>query len=169
MKTVVVPAQITTVEDRIAGSLTFPQIILLVMPLVIGAGIYAVMAPKLHFATVKVAIIIIQYSIFGLLALRLNGKIVADWLIIFLRYFARPRRYIFTKNDPIHRDIVIEDNKITTAPEEQTAEQNIKVSPALSLPEQIKIDRILTDAAMSISFKLAKKGGIDVAFKQAKN
>jgi len=169
MKTVVVPAQITTVEDRIAGSLTFPQIILLVMPLVIGAGIYAVMSPKLHFATIKLAIIIIQYSIFGLLALRFNGKIVADWLIIYLRYAIRPRRYIFTKNDPIHRDIVVEDDKITVTSEEQIAEQDIKVSPALSLPEQIKIDRLFDNAAVSISFKLPKKGGIDVALKQAKN
>lgn len=100
MKTVVVPAQITTVEDKIAGNLTLPQIVLLVFSLVVGAGIYAAIFPKLHFNAVKIVLIGMEFSFFGGLALRYNGKILGEWLVIYLRFRSRPRRYIYTKNDP---------------------------------------------------------------------
>lgn len=46
MKTTVVPAQITTVEDKIAGSLTFTQIIMLVIPLLTSTAIYVLILPS---------------------------------------------------------------------------------------------------------------------------
>lgn len=166
MRTTVVPAQITTVEDRIAGSLTFPQIILLVAALVIGAGIYGIMAPKLHLGSIKLTLIIIQSAFFCVLALRFNGKILADWLIIYLRYCARPRRYIFTKNDLIHREIILGQEESSIAPEEEATNPISEKSRSLTLPEQIKIDQIFDNDALSVSFKMSKKGGVDVCLKQ---
>ena len=45
MKMTVVPAQVTTVEDRIIGSLGFSQILLLVIPIFVSAGVFALVPP----------------------------------------------------------------------------------------------------------------------------
>ncbi len=169
MKTTIVPAQITTVEDRIAGNLTFPQIILLVISLIAGAGIYGGVGPALHLSDLKLALIILQFIIFGTLSLRISGKIVADWLIIYLRFKSRPKRYIFTKNDPAGRDIIIEKDESVELVTEQTIDLKLKQVSPLTLPEQIKLDQLFTSEATSVSFKLSKKGGVDVCFKQAQN
>ena len=169
MKTTVVPAQITTVEDRIAGSLTFPQIILMVIALVIGAGIYGMMMPKLHLGGIKLSLIIIECAFFGGLALRFSGKILGDWLIIYLRYSVRPRRYIFTKNDLIHREIVIEEESETIVSKRSEIATAEKQAGGISLKEQIKFDRIFNRDDLSVSFKMSKKGGVDVHLEQAKN
>lgn len=169
MRTTVVPAQITTVEDRVAGNFTFIQIVLLVIPLILGSAIYAVMSPKMHLGSAKMIVIGIQYFIFGVMALRINGKILADWLIIYLRYSIRPRRYIFTKNDLIHREIIFQENNQKSVPQKQGALNKAKKRQSLSILEQIKIDRIFNRDALSISFKLSKKGGVDVSLKQIEN
>ncbi len=169
MKTTVVPAQITTVEDRVAGNFTLIQIVLLIIPMIIGASIYAMISPKLHFDSIKLILITMQLIIFGTLAFRIKGKIVADWLIILARYQARPRRYVFTKSDPIYRDIVIEKAKPEIVSEKETIDQKSEPDKSLSLLEQIKIDRLFQNDSMSVSFKLQRKGGVDVSLKQVEN
>lgn len=169
MRTTVVPAQITTVEDKIAGSFSMPQIVLLVIALVIGAVMYEAIPPKLHFGSIKMILVIIEFAFFGILALRFNGKIVADWLIIYLRYSLRPRRYIFTKNDLVHREIVIEQDESVFVSEEKLFEKKTEPSQPISLSEQIKIDQLFKRDALSVSFKMSKKGGIDVSLKQVKS
>jgi len=169
MRITVVPAQITTVEDRVAGSLTFVQIVLLVISLVIGAAIYSGMAPKIHFSSVKLTLIALDFLIFGVLAIRWGGKIIADWLIIYLRYSARPRRYIFTKNDLIHRDIIIETTKEIVKVNAQAAEKKTKKQKMLTLLEQSKMDQLFAENALSVSFKISKKGGVDVSLKQTES
>jgi hypothetical protein len=168
MKTTVVPAQITTVEDRIAGSLTLPQIVLLVMSMVIGALIYAVVMPKMHFGSIKMTLIIIEFIFFGGLALRFNGKIVGEWLVIYLRFSSRPRRYIFTKNDPIHREIILEEPKATELKKSEIKAES-KAAKTISLRDQIKIDQLFNEDQIRLSFKPSKKGGLNVELQKAEN
>jgi len=168
MKTTVVPAQITTVEDRIAGSLTLPQIVLMVMAMVIGAGIYAVVMPKMHFGSIKITLIAIECIFFGGLALRFNGKILGEWLVILLRFNSRPRRYIFTKNDPIHREIIIKEPKVTEAKKIEIKVES-KNTKTISLHDQIKIDQLFNENLVRLSFKPSKKGGLNVELKKAEN
>ena len=169
MKTTVVPAQITTVEDRIAGNLTLPQIVLLVISLVIGALIYAIVMPKMHLGTIKVTLIIIQFIFLGGLALRFNGKIVGEWLVIYLRFNSRPRRYIFTKNDITHREVIVE-KEIKTETNRQAQNTEIKkIDKPLTLLEELHIGKIFDNSDLSISFKPSKKGGLDVQLKKAKS
>lgn len=168
MKTTVVPAQITTVEDRIAGSLTFPQIVLLIIPLLTGALTYVGIPPLMHLGVIKLGLIIMQCAVFGFLALRFRGKIVAEWLVIYLRFSLRPRRYVFTKNDIASREIeaaFIEEISIQTEPEIKME----TVSPhSLLVRDKIKIDRLLENPSLTMSFKLGKKGGLDVSLKPIK-
>ncbi|MDD3938890.1 MAG: PrgI family protein [Bacilli bacterium] len=162
MKSTVVPAQITTVEDKIAGSLTFMQIILLVFSLIIGTAFYGLIPPKLHLSTIKIVLMIGQFVIFGLLALRYHGRILADWLVIYLRYKLRPRIYIYTKNDSLSREPLA------------------NVLPALEVKPQVKAAAkkkskkniieeypVFENSGSIVSIKPSKKGGLDVVYREA--
>lgn len=162
MKSTVVPAQITTVEDKIAGSLSFIQIILLVFALIIGTAFYGLVPPKLHLSTLKIVLMITQFAVFGLLALRYKGRILADWLVIYLRFKARPRIYVFTKNDPFSRERLA-DIKIT---------REEKTSLAATAKKKIKKNRlfdrpIIVNSGSIVSIKPSKKGGLDVIYREA--
>ena len=161
MKSTVVPAQITTVEDKIAGSLNFIQIILLVFSLIIGTAFYGLIPPKLHLSSLKIVLMIAEFAVFGLLALRYKGRILADWLVIYLRFKARPRIYIFTKNDPQSRERLI---NIKVAEEEITpAVATIKKKAA----KNKLIDRpIIASSGSIVSIKPSKKGGFDVEYQE---
>lgn len=161
MKSTVVPAQITTVEDKIAGSLTFIQIILLVFSLIFGTGIYGLVSPKLHLTTVKIILMATQFIIFGSLAIRYHGRIIADWLVIYLRYKVRPRVYIYSKNDPIGREQP-GDYKAVRKEElhKEAVNNNEKVGKTT--------DHLINiDPNSIVSVKPSKKGGLDVVCREA--
>ena len=161
MKSTVVPAQITTVEDKIAGSLNFIQIILLVFSLIIGTAFYGLIPPKLHLSSLKIVLMIGEFAIFGLLALRYKGRILADWLVIYLRYKARPRIYIFTKNDPLSREPLtnIKIMQKEKTPLVATVKKRIKKNKLIDHP-------IFENSGSIISIKPSKKGGFDVEYKE---
>jgi hypothetical protein len=98
MKMTVVPAQVTTVEDRIIGSLGFSQILLLVIPIFVSAGVFALVPPFMGSAIYKYVIIGAVFMFFGVLAIRIKGKILAFWLVTILRYNLRPKYYLYNKN-----------------------------------------------------------------------
>lgn len=163
MKTTVVPAQITTVEDRIAGNLTFTQLILLVVPLIINAAIYVLIPPANYFNLVKGILIGLQFAIFGSLAIRIRGKILIDWLVILLRFKLRPRIYLFSKNDLSARGtegVLMVEEKKNTIIKEAKQEKNLRRD--VSLEDQAKIDRLLDNPSLRFRFGL-KRGGIDVS------
>lgn len=166
MKHTVVPAQITTVEDRIAGNLTFVQIMLLVIPLILSTVIYAIISPRLHLSTLKLTLMAIQFSAFGILAIRINGKVLMDWLIIILRYSLRPRIYIFTKNDLAGRETytATKQNHHETVQEENPTQKEVIQTDSSN--ENIDYRNILNNPALTISIKPAKKGGLDVSLRK---
>jgi hypothetical protein len=159
MKTTVVPAQITTVEDKIAGSLNFIQIILLVFSLIIGTAFYGLISPKLHLSTIKIILMAVQFTFFGTLALRYKGRILADWLVVYLRYKARPRVYVFDKNDIIARELPIgaSEMKIETVAEEEPRKDITKYDKSVE-PSYLRT---------IIAVKPSKKGGLDVEYQEA--
>jgi len=168
MRTTVVPAQITTVEDRIAGNLTFMQIVLLIIPLILGTAIYICIPAKMHVGMFKGILLGLQFALFGGLAIRFRGRILADWLIIYLRFKMRPRKYVFIKNDLTSREIeevLSRKEKISTA---FKVKESIK-NPQVSFSENMKVDKLFGNPKVSVSFKLAKKGGLDVALKPIKD
>ncbi len=161
MKTTVVPAQITTVEDKIAGSLNFVQIILLVFSLIIGTAFYGLVPPKLHLSTIKIVLIVLQLTIFGLLALRYRGRIIADWLVIILRFKARPRIYVFDKNDISGRKPIPSIKEIIKEEPVRAQAQNDK-----SITKYERND-IPDRAGSVIAVRPSKKGGLDVLYREA--
>jgi hypothetical protein len=167
MRTTIVPAQITTVEDRIAGSLTLSQILLMLTPIIIGSIIYLTFPPQLHFAIYKLPLMAFVMLLFSGLAIRIKGKIILQWFVILLRFNNRPRYFIANKNDTYQREQIYSMpekkqiiKKIATQRKSQEKEQKVTLS------DVVKLEYIVTSPNMS--FKFAKKGGIDVSLSEVK-
>lgn len=103
MKATVVPAQVTTVEDRIAGSLSMSQILLLSVPIFLGSFLYMILPPGMHGAIYKYFLLGLLTFVCCILAIRVKGTIVLLWLVILGKYFGRPRRYSFMKRSLVGR------------------------------------------------------------------
>ncbi len=167
MRTTIVPAQITSVEDKIAGNLTLTQISLLLAPIFIASIVYIVFPPKLHFAFYKLLIILCSILIFSLLALRIKGKIVLQWIVILLRYHFRPRYFIFNKNEVYLRDTsylelkknVHKKSKMLFKPDEKS-EQHISIKDIFNL------EKYTTNPKANVSFRFSQKGGMYVSLSE---
>jgi len=107
MKTTIIPAQVTTVEDTIAGNLNLTQIILLLVPVFLSTFIYALLPQRLAFTFYKIPLIILVSLVFIFLSLRIKGRLVFSWISILSIYFFRPHLYLFNKNTLFARDFVI--------------------------------------------------------------
>ena len=105
MRTRVIPAQITTVEDKIVGSLNLMQIMMLMAPVFFMTLIYAIIPPSMSFVAYKLTLSAIFFVVCITLSLRIKGKIVIHWLSILIRYNLRAKYYIYNKNEsyPFYR------------------------------------------------------------------
>jgi putative ribosome biogenesis GTPase RsgA len=159
MRTTIIPAQITTVEDKIAGNLNFTQLILLVIPLIINCLVYTLLPERMHLNQYKVVLMLTSFFIFSVLAIRVRGKVLIHWLILIVQYNLRPKYYLFNKNDLSGRKI-----EITLGKKEADA-KTTKVTitrEASSFSDLTNLEKLLTKKTESIKFK-PNKGGIYVA------
>jgi len=163
MRTTIVPAQVTTVEDRIAGNLGLSQIILFAVPVFGGSILFAGLPPSMGIATYKLIVIVLVTTISFMMAIRIKGKILLFWMIIILRYNLRPKYYLFNKNTLILR----EDYPAIRA-ENKTDETNIikeTISlPRLAVPELVRVYASIDDPARNIQFETNRKGGLYVRY-----
>ena len=169
MKTAIVPAQVTTVEDRLAGNLTISQLLLMVAGLGFATLVYLVVRPKGHLAPVKDVFIATALLIFGGVSIRIRGKIVADWLIILTRFQLRPRRYVFTKNDLPTREIPVLKKELKPVNSAKAEPKKTNAPEALSISERVKAGILLDNPALMVRFVAAEKGGIDVSLTPLKH
>lgn len=107
MKTTTIPAQITTVEDTIAGNLTLSQILLLIAPVFGSTAVYAVLPPSMSIVMYKLGLMVLLSLMFVVLAIRIRDKLVTSWLKIMILYALRPHIYIFNKNTDCQREAFI--------------------------------------------------------------
>jgi hypothetical protein len=99
MRSTIVPAQITTVEDTVAGNLSVVQLILLCAPLFAGGAIFVLLPPFFIGSAYKITLVAVIAAIFWVMAIRIKDRLVLEWTITIGRYNLRPRRYLFNKND----------------------------------------------------------------------
>ncbi len=109
MRTTIIPAQITTVEDKIAGSLNMTQILILMFPVLWTALIYILFAPTMKLVPYKLGLIVVVIVICLILVIRIKDKIVAEWLGVLLKYRLRPKYWLYNKNDTTNRIVDIPD------------------------------------------------------------
>ena len=162
MKVTVVPAQVTTIEDKIMGNLGFSQLMLLIVPIFIGAGLFAILPPFMGASLYKYVVIGIVTTLCCILAIRIKGKIVALWLVVILRYNLRPKFYLFNKNTAALRE---QYHTKTAEPEEHHPRARLKKSltvPRLQFHETAKVYATIDNPASNLRFETTKKGGLHV-------
>lgn len=168
MKTTVVPAQITSVEDRIAGNLSFKQLILMITPVFVSTALFVLLPPFTKYRLYKVIISASFALLCFTLALRVKGKLVVEWIIMLSHYNLRPRIYVFNKNNTSGRSI-------TPKPKKQKVEKEVKESKVPLLPklafttgEIMNFENVLGNPSADLHFIRSKKGGLRVHIKEVK-
>jgi hypothetical protein len=172
MKTATVPAQITTVEDRIAGNLTIQQMALLASPVFIDFALYALLPTMLKLNVYKLILMFVITLATDVLAIRIKSKILLFWAITLLRYNVRPRYYVFNKNNTYLRPEIktpIPNNKASEAATIPSTEQTVQPNAhQLSQEDVFKLERILANPSTNLSFTTSKKGGLYVSITEVK-
>lgn len=159
MRTTIIPAQITTIEDKIAGSLNFTQILLLMAPVLWGTLVYTIFSPVLKIAPYKIGLVLIVTAISLILAMRVKEKIIAEWLGILLSYRLRPKYYLFTKNDLTERVVDLPFME-TIKSHKKAPLQSLKKRGELSIKELIKLEQAMNSKHLAVSFRYGGKGSV---------
>lgn len=169
MRTTVIPAQITTVEDKIAGNLNLTQIMILMVPVFWTTIVYAIFSIPMRMTLYKLPVILIVAIFCLILSLRIKGKVLVSWLGVLLKYNLRPRYYLFNKNDSYLREICLPEvekrqiNIFQKAP----AEKNIKIkASSFGVKELMSLQGFINNPNYSLSLKPDQKGGLYVALEQ---
>ena len=166
MKTTIVPAQITTVEDKVAGNLSFTQLMLLVVPVFVGGAVFTFMPPFMGITALKTVIFAGVALLFLTLAIRIKGRLVLEWIVVLTRYNQRPRFVVYNKNDAHLRssyDVSIEEAEELV--DESTEAPEMK-SLHLGVDQLLRYESALNDPKKDIRFETTKKGGLRVSIKQ---
>jgi hypothetical protein len=161
MKVTVVPAQVTTVEDRITGSLSVSQVVLFAIPIFGGSLLYAALPPSMESSLYKLVAIGLITILAGLLAIRIKGKIVLTWAIVLLRYMLRARIYVFNKNTTAYREEYFAPF-IETDMAPMAIEQAPAILPKLGVQEKAYLRASLDDPISRLRFETTKKGSFNV-------
>ena len=168
MKVTVVPAQVTTVEDRIVGNLGFSQLLLLVTPVFGGSLLFMVLPPPTHNAPYKLIVLTTLTFFFWLLAIRIRGKILLLWLVIILRYNLRPSHYVFDKNNlssrDQYKDVLVKEPAVEKV--KSTAKQ-VAHTP-LDIADSVRAMDIINNPAAKVRFETTRKGKLYVHITEIK-
>ncbi|MFA5894461.1 MAG: hypothetical protein WC851_01675 [Candidatus Shapirobacteria bacterium] len=156
MRTTIIPAQITTVEDKIAGSLNFAQILLLMLPVLWGTLVYAIFIPTMKLAPYKVSLVLLVSATSLILAIRVKDKIIAEWIGILLRYKLRPKFYIFNKNDITERLVDLPFESVANH-KKAVAKTTKRLTKELSVKELIKFEQAMASKNLAVSFRYGRK------------
>lgn len=162
MRTTVIPAQITTVEDKIAGNFNLTQILLLLASLFIAVFVYAVLPAKLQFSIYKIPLIIIEFLTCCTLASRVKGRVVLSWLFILAAYYFRPGFYVSDKNDNYLRDIVL-DPAVKRRAKKALMFKKANNAKRVLLFNPESVERVLGISRAKLSFKF-DKGGLNAVW-----
>lgn len=166
MRSQPIPAQITTVEDKIAGNLNLTQIILLMVPVFFTTIAYAIFPPQMHLAVYKFPLVLLVLIVSLVLSMRIKGKVVLNWLVIVLGYNLRPKYYLFNKNDTHLRilDLPVFEKKQRKIFKKAPAKLEKSVSiPLFGLNDLVKLQTIMSNPKYSFVLKPGKKGGFNVS------
>jgi len=166
MKMSVVPAQVTTVEDRIAGSLGLSQLLLFAAPIFGGSALYVILPPYFKGATYKAAVIGVVTLLCCLLAIRLKGKLILFWLLTLAQYCARPRYYVYDKRSLHARNDYAVKPAVEEA-DEPIMTEHVRKKLSLSTAELVKLQELLINPAANLRLE-TRKGDLYVHITKVK-
>jgi hypothetical protein len=165
MRTTVIPAQITTVEDKIVGSLNITQLMLLMVPVFWTTIVYTLLTPAMHIVWYKIPMVLVVLIVSLGLAIRINGVVVFNWLFVILSYKLRPKLYVFNKNDIYLKEL---DLPIEPKPALKTAKSTQPSTVAgarkINVKDFLLLQRFMKRRKMKLRYRSNAKGGLHVAF-----
>jgi hypothetical protein len=166
MRQTIVPAQVTTVEDKIAGNISFKQLLLLVTPVFFGGALYVLLPPFMGYTSYKIALWAIFALTCGMLAIRVKGRLIVEWLVIRGRYNSRSSHFVYNKNTTSMRPEPVE---IPTAKITQPVmSETVLVQEELADDSLHRLEQILLEPKANLIFRTTKKGGLRVSIKEIK-
>jgi hypothetical protein len=168
MKQTVVPAQVTTIEDRIVGNLGISQMILLSLPVLAAGIVFTILPPALHIAVYKLMFLVPFAALCATLSIRIKGKIILFWIIVRVRYNLRPQYYVFDKNTIVNRQLY-DGAKVASATSdepEDTRPQRQRTN--LTTAEMIRTFAAMDNPAAKLAFTTDKKGKLHVRITEVK-
>jgi len=157
MKTRTIPAQITTVEDKIIGNLNLTQIILLIIPILLGTFLFIIFPPVSVYSIYKLLLTIFALIICITLCFRFKEKLVLSWSIIILRFKFRPKYWVYDKNNIYSREIISFNSKI-----KKLKRNNLKVKKTNLTFLDARNEILFENLVERLSLKPLKKGGVNV-------
>ena len=163
-----VPAQITTVEDKIAGNISVQQAMLLGAPILIGFFIALIFPPSGQFVTYKIAIVLGLFVICGSLAIRIKDRIIAKWIKLFIVYSARPLYYVYDKNSNYLRSHEEPEPITETIENAQPIKKPVTLTNNISPKEFVRLEQFATDVRAGMKFEVGKKGELNVHITEVK-
>lgn len=164
MKQTIVPAQITTVEDKIVGNISFRQMILLITPVFFGAVCFAIIPPFLNYSPLKVVLLLVVAISMTILAIRIRGRLLIDWLAILGKYNSRARFFVVDKNTVRRSQLPIDEQNVEHEITDQTLQTTIELDA--SITSKRKLDELLATSDLNLIFHKTKKGGLRVSLKE---
>jgi hypothetical protein len=168
MKYTIVPAQVTTVEDRIAGNLSMNQLLLLIAPVFLSTVLYVILPPNLHFALYKVGFMLALLILCCLSAIRIKGKILILWIITISRYNLRPKYYLYNKNSLSGREQYLNATSFIEEVTKDDAHVRAERLPRLATADKVLVEQLMDNPASNLSF-ISKKGRLNVVFTEIKD
>lgn len=171
MKSTIVPAQVTTVEDRITASLTVTQLLILITPICLCGVLYVFCPINFKFSAYKIVILSTLSPTIWVLSLRVKGKLVVNWLSILVRYASRPKYYIFDKNDPYQRvnhDVSNVREKSSKRESETIARSEPLQNRLPNLEQVVLLELLIGDPKNTLSIQLNNDGGLYAAIEEVK-
>ena len=163
----IVPTQITTVEDKLVGGFTMRQFMLLAVPMALFILLLVLLPPRADIVAYKVVISCVVAFIVMPLAIKVKGKLLLDWLVVFMRYMARPRYYVYDKNTSYLRAMPKEPKKAKAEEKQTTESRDLFAAKMLPAKERLRL-RSLIDQGMSVSVEVDKKGELHVIVTEKK-
>lgn len=168
MKQTVVPAQVTTVEDRIVGNLGISQMVLLSMPVLAAGIVFTILPPALHAALYKLLFLVPFTALCVTLSIRIKGKIILFWIIVRVRYNLRPQYYVFNKNTTANRKLY-DGVKATDLPSDESEKAKPhRQRSNLTTAEMIRTFAAMDNPAAKLAFTTDKKGKLHVRITEVK-
>lgn len=158
MRTTIIPAQITTVEDKIAGSLNLAQILMLMFPILWTAFLYILIPPVMTLPAYKLTLTLLVTLISLILAMRVKNKLVIEWLLVLVRFQNRPRYYLANKNSLYERELDLpQDLAKPEKVKSKSLVKNIAEKKELSIPELVKLESLIESGKLAVRYQVGKK------------
>jgi len=157
MRTTIIPAQITTVEDKIAGSLNLTQILMLMFPILWTAFLYILIPPVMALPGYKLTLTLLVTFISIILAIRIKNKLVLEWLLVLVRFQNRPKYYLANKNSLYEQELDLPQE--LTKPEKVSSKSPAKITnkKELTIPELVKLESLIESGKLAVRYQVGKK------------